>query len=141
MSGTTGLQAMHGNILMAPESNQCSILAHACADHETGRAKAFDALPLTLRHNDSTVPTSREGYRVPDVTFTRGMGTLVDKSVSVIDQAVRAISKTIARALQSPTSLLQLTQAWSSRSSGSPGASQGSFAYVGFLERHECSSA
>ena len=88
---------MHGNILMAPESNQCSILAHACADHETGRAKAFGALPLmTLRQNDSTVPTSREGHRVPDVTFTRGMGMLVDKSVGVIDQAVRAISKAIA---------------------------------------------
>ena len=46
---------------------------------------------------------------------------LVDKSVSVIDQAVRAISKTIARALQSPTSLLstnasmELSEQWQSR--------------------------
>jgi len=46
---------------------------------------------------------------------------LVDKSVSVIDQAVRAISKTIARALHSPTSLpstnasMELSEQWQFR--------------------------
>ena len=66
---------------------------------------------------------------------------LVDKSVSVIDQAVRAISKTIARALQSPTSLPSTNASMECSEQWQSGASQGSFAYVGFLERHECSNA